>query len=209
MADAIVSASGMRMIKLLVGNPPRSISELAKLLAVTRTAVTEQLSELVHTGFVERELDPVRGRGRPQFVYKATNAASYILYAVNQCMVVPAMWAAVEDIGGNDLSRKVLKKVGKSLAEHYMHKVTAKKPDERLRQLSKLMNAEGGLTQAVASGGHVTLHKRSCPFLRMADEKFTICCVDLEMMSLIVGKPVRRIACRHEGSPCCSFEIAE
>jgi predicted ArsR family transcriptional regulator len=53
------------------------------------------------------------------------------------------------------------------------------------------------------------LHKRSCPFLRMVDEKRSICCVDLEMMTAIVGKPVRRTACRHDGSPCCTFEVAE
>jgi predicted ArsR family transcriptional regulator len=209
MADAIISASGMRLIKLLVGNKPQSISTLMELTSVTRTAVTEQVNELVRSGFIERQPALLRGRGRPEFLYKATNAASFILYAQNQCMVVPSIWQALEDIGGEELMRKVLKKVGKSLAELYIPKITARKPDERLRQMSKLLNAEGGLTEAVSSNGHVVLHKRSCPFLRMADEKFSICCVDQEMMTQVVGKPVRRIACRHEGSSCCSFEVGE
>lgn len=209
MADAIISASGMRLVKLLVGNEPQSISTLMELMEVTRTAVTEQLNELVRSGFVERQQQPITGRGRPQFLYKATNAASYILYAQKQCMVVPSIWIALEDIGGEELMRKVLKKTGKILAEQYNKKITAKKPEERLKQLSKLLNAEGGLTETVTSNGHVVLHKRSCPFLRMADENFDICCVDHEMMTQVVGKPLRRTACRHQGSPCCSFEIAE
>jgi predicted ArsR family transcriptional regulator len=43
----------------------------------------------------------------------------------------------------------------------------------------------------------------------MVDEKRSICCVDQEMMSNIVGKSVRRTACRHDGAPCCTFEIVE
>jgi DeoR family transcriptional regulator, suf operon transcriptional repressor len=209
MADAIISASGMRLVKLLVGNPPQSISALMKSLAVTRTAVTEQLNELVRSGFVERQTQHLPGRGRPQYLYKATDAASLILYAQNQCMVVPSIWQALEDVGGDELMRKVLKRVAKSLAEHYLPKITAKKPEERLRQMMKLLNAEGGLTEAVVVNGHLVLQKRSCPFLRMVDEKRSICCVDQEMMANIVGKPVRRTTCRHDGAPCCTFEIVD
>jgi len=209
MADAIISASGMRIIRLLVGSPPQSISDLMESMAVTRTAVTEQLNELTRAGFVERQSQPSSGRGRPQYMYRATDAASLILYAQNQCLVVPAIWRALEGVGGEELIRKVIRRVGKTLAENYSAKITGKKPDERLRQMTKLLNAEGGLTEAVMVNGHLVLQKRSCPFLRLLDENRSICCVDLEMMTHIVGKPVRRTACRHDGAPCCTFEIAE
>ena len=114
-------------------------------------------------------------------------------------MVVPSIWQALEGLGGDELIRKVIKRVGKTLAEHYSAKITAKKPEERLRQMTKLLNAEGGLTEAVMRNGHLVLQKRSCPFLRMLDEHRSICCVDLEMMTNIVGKPVRRTTCRHDG----------
>jgi predicted ArsR family transcriptional regulator len=209
MSDAIISASGMRIIKLLVGKPPITITSLIKILDVTRTAVTEQVNELVRSGFVERQIQRPAGPGRPQFLYNATHSASLILYAQNQCRVVPSIWKALDDIGGDDLLRKVLKKVSKTLAEHYIAKITAKKPQERLRQMAKHLNAEGGLTEAFMEKGKLVLRKRSCPFLRMIDEKRTICCVDQEMMSQIVGKTVRRTACRHDGSPCCTFEIVD
>ena len=54
--EAAVSAAGMRIIRLLVGCPPKSIAELIDATEVTRTAVTEQLSELVAAGFVERTI---------------------------------------------------------------------------------------------------------------------------------------------------------
>ena len=57
--------------------------------------------------------------------------------------------------------------------------------------------------------GQLVLYKRSCPFISMLDEHQSICCVDQEMMSEVVGRPVRRTACRHEGAPCCTFEIVD
>jgi predicted ArsR family transcriptional regulator len=209
MADAIISASGMRIIKMLVGNTPRTINDLVDLLDVTRNAVTEQLNELVRAGFVERQTQRPYTRGRPQYLYKASRSAALILYAQSQCMVVPAIWKAIEDLGGDELLRKVMRKVSKSLAEHYNAKVTARKPEERLRQLMKLLNAEGGLTETAMEKGSLVLRKRSCPFLRILDEKRTICCVDVEMMSQVVGKSIRPIACRHDGADCCAFEIAD
>lgn len=209
MADAIISTSGMRLIRLLVGNPPQSIADLIDGLEVTRTAITEQLNELVRSGFVERETEHLPCRGRPQYRYKATNAASYILYAVNQCAVVPSIWMAIEDVGGDELLRKVSKKVSRKLAEYYLCRITAKKPEERLRQLMRLLNEEGGLVEAYTEGGRLTLQKRSCPFLRMADEKGSICCVDLDMMSQVIGKPLIRTSCRLSGDPCCKFVLSD
>jgi predicted ArsR family transcriptional regulator len=41
----------------------------------------------------------------------------------------------------------------------------------------------------------------------MFDAERVICAVDLEMMGGVVGRPIRRTACRHDGDPCCAFEI--
>lgn len=43
----------------------------------------------------------------------------------------------------------------------------------------------------------------------MYEETQNVCAVDREMMSLVVGAKVKRTACRHEGDPCCTFELAK
>ena len=92
------------------------------------------------------------------------------------------------------------------MAEHYNAKITAKNPKERLQQLIELFEEEGGLVDSVNHNGQ-TLRRRSCPFIAMLDAKRTVCAIDLEMMTAIVGCPVRRVACRHDGDPACVFEI--
>lgn len=207
MADATVSAAGLRIVKLLVGNPPYTVSELMQATGVTRTAVTEQLNELLTAGFVEQSAEKLPGRGRPRHLYKATNAALLLLFSSNQRLVVPAIWQAIDEVGGDELLIKIRKKVSRILADRYNSKVTAKKSEDRLRQLMEILIKEGGILEAAQEDGQLVVYKRSCPFISMFDENRTICHVDLEMMSLVVGRPVRRTACRHDGDPCCKIEI--
>jgi len=207
MADATVTAAGMRVVKLLVGQPPQTVSDLIKATGVTRTAVTEQLNELVAAGFVKRSVERLPGRGRPRYVYSASDAALLLLFADNQRLVVPAIWRAIDDIGGEELTRKVLRRTSHALASHYKHRITAKKPEERLRQMMEILREEGGLVEVADEEGHLVMYKRSCPFISMVDDNLAVCCMDQEMMTCVVGKPVRRTACRHEGAPCCTFEL--
>ena len=128
MAEATVSAAGLKIVKLLVGNPPHSVTDLIQATGVTRTAVTEQLHELVTAGFVEQSAERLPGRGRPRYLYKATNDALVLLFSSSQRLVVPAIWKAIDEIGGGELKGKVLKKVSRTLAVHYNKKITAKNP---------------------------------------------------------------------------------
>jgi len=208
MGEPTVSAAGMRVIKLLVGNPPKTITELMDATGVTRTAVTEQLNELVGAGFVRRHTERLAGRGRPRHLFSATDAALTWLFVSHQRLVVPAMWRAIEEVGGAKLTEQVLRRVAQLLAEHYQQRVNARTPKQRLRQLVEAFREEGGLVEVCEDDGHLAMRKRSCPFISMLDENQNICCVDLEMMSQIVGAPVVRTACRHDGDPCCVFEIA-
>ena len=105
-ADATISPAGLRIMKLLVGNPPQTVAELIRAAGVTRTAVTEQLNELVAAGFVERDTQRLPGRGRPRHLYRATDAALVLLFASNQRLVVPAIWRAILDVGGEELTQE-------------------------------------------------------------------------------------------------------
>lgn len=207
--DATLSAAALRVIKLLVGNRPQTVAQLMRITGVTRTAVTEQLNELVAAGFVERGIERLAGRGRPRHLFSATEAALVLLFANNQRLVVPLIWTAVREIGGDKLVRDVMKRVSKALADHYSKRVKATKPEERLRQLTQFLIEEGSLIDTVIEDDQLVIYKRTCPFVSLVDDKRAVCSVDLDMMSEVVGAPVERLECRHTGAPCCSFAIAE
>ncbi len=208
MTDPTVSAAGMRVVKLLVGHLPQTVADLIGATGVTRTAVTEQLNELVAAGFVDRSIERLAGRGRPRHLYAATDASMLLLFANNQRLVAPAMWRAIQEIGGNALTRKVLRRVSRAMADHYKRRIMSETPEDRLQELTDLLRQEGGLVEASEENGQLVLHKRSCAFISMLDDKRSVCCVDQQMMSEVIGRPVRRTACRYEGDPCCTFEFA-
>jgi DeoR family transcriptional regulator, suf operon transcriptional repressor len=208
MPDATISAAGMRIVKLLVGNPPQTVLDLIRASGVTRTAVTEQLNELEALGIIERSQDRLGGRGRPRHLYKATQAALSLLFTNNQRLVIPAIWKSLYELGGEELTQKILKHVSRQLADHYSSNITAKKPKERLRQFVDLLLAEGGLVDVVEDdNGQMLLCRRSCPFISMLDAKRSVCRIDQDILNAVVGRAVRRVACRHDGAPCCRFEI--
>ncbi|MGQ9574766.1 MAG: helix-turn-helix transcriptional regulator [Thermoguttaceae bacterium] len=209
MSTVTVSPAAMRIVRLLVGNPPLSVAELIRSAGVTRTAITEQLNELVAGGFVDRTAQRLPGRGRPRYVYSATTGALLLLFASNQQILVPAIWKSIADVGGRELMRKVLKRVTARVAEHYRPRITGRSPHERLRQMTELLVEEGHLVEVREEDqGRLVVQKRSCPFISMFEEMRTVCDVDIELMSAIAGAPVRRTACRHDGAPCCTFELA-
>jgi predicted ArsR family transcriptional regulator len=209
MPEATVTPAAMRIVKLLVGNPPLTVADLMDVTGVTRTAITEQLNDLVACGFVERTIERLPGRGRPRHLYSVTTAALLLLFANNQHLVVPAIWKAIHETGGRDLVRKVLKRVTQRMVEHYRPRVSGTTPEQRLREMTELLIEEGQLVEiAEDDGGSLVMRKRSCPFISMFEEMRTVCDVDVDFMSVIVGAPVRRTACRHDGAPCCTFELA-
>ena len=195
---------------MLVGHPPQTVAELTRTVGVTRTAVTEQLNELTAAGFVERQTQRLPGRGRPRHLYQATHAALSLLFPGNQPLLVPALCHAILNVGGEAMFKRILKRVSRMMADHYVKQLTAKKPHDRLRQLIELLAAEGGLVDAVESGnGKLVLRKRSCPFISMVDARRSVCHIDQDMLSAVVGQAVRRIDCRYDGAACCTFEIVE
>ncbi|MCS7304675.1 MAG: MarR family transcriptional regulator [Thermoguttaceae bacterium] len=207
MADSLVTPAGMKILKILVGNAPQTVSELIRKTGVTRTAITEQLNELMAAGFVQRTVQPVSGRGRPRYLYSVTHTALIALFPGSAHLVVPAIWRAIRKIGGQKLIHQIIQEVTEELVSYYSERITARQPEKRLRQLLELWRQEGCVLDVSERNGHITIQKRSCPFLSMYEASGDICYVDLELMSAIVGHPVRRVTSRHEGAPCCSFEL--
>ena len=153
-----------------MGNPPQSISDLARVIGVTKTAIVAQLHELLAAGFVERFSQRPVGRGRPRHLFAATKAALLLLFASSQRIVVPAIWRAIEEIGGSPLSQEVLRRVSMALAEHYSRRLQGTTPAERLNEMSRLLCDEGMLVDVSEDDqGQLVLRRRSCPFIAMFD----------------------------------------
>ena len=209
MPDVTVSAAGMRLVKLLVGNPPQAIQEVCDATGITRTAVTEQLDELAAAGYVQRSIERRPCRGRPRYLYSVTDAALADLFEGNQWLFVPAMLRALEDVGGSKLKNRVLNKASRTMADHYKDQIQGNTPEKRLRAVARVLREVEGNEVEVEKGpdGKLLIRKRTCSFFSMFESTRSVCRMDERILSELVGAPVRQIASRHDGSPCCVFQI--
>ena len=95
------------------------------------------------------------------------------------------------------------------MVEHYKPLVSGRHTVERFRQMTQILAEEGHLVNLTEDRhGVLTMHKRSCPFISMFEEMRTVCDVDLDVMSAVVGVRVERTTSRHDGAPCCTFALA-
>ncbi len=202
-----ISAAGMRIIDKLVGRSPQTISELMETIDVTRTAVTEQLDELVTGGVVIRERERLGSRGRPRFRYSLNPEALARLYPGNQSVVVPAIWKAIFEIGGEELTGRVIDVTSRHVKAFYDPSLTAKTPKERFIQI---MQATAPVGETIKwqenEDGSFDVWRMVCEVSGI--NRDSICCrLHEHVLELVTGVKVQLLAHRHDGHPCCTFRI--
>ncbi len=206
--DNTLSPTTMRIVKLLVGRPPVPVCHLIGETGVSRTAIVEQLNELIACGFAERYVEPLPGRGRPRYVYAATPAALPLLSSSLQKFFTSAIWRAIREIGGQELVREIAEGSAVEMARHYLSRITSKMTEDRVLQMARVLQESGCIADIDhAAHGLLVLRNRSCPFISVLDEDRSICRVCSLMMTELCGHRIRQVASRLDGAPCCVFEI--
>ena len=200
-----ISPAGMRIMRLLIGRPPLTIDEMVQKLGVTRTAVKEQLDELSSIGYVEQEQERCASRGRPRYLFAATDRAMRQLFDGNQDIVVPAIWKAIRRHAGDDFVEMICHEVAKVLAARYGQFITGKTPRSRIKEIVALLERTGRLIEYIEVDERVEVRKYNCPFASMSDGTGLLCYIDCLAMQLVAGEGVHLLRNRHEGKYCCVF----
>jgi predicted ArsR family transcriptional regulator len=196
-------------MRLLIGQPPKTMAELIEAAGVTRTAISEQLNELISSGYIQQKLERLPGRGRPRYLYSATEYALKKLFEGYQNILVPAAWRAIRKHCGDEILDKVVDEISSELAEHFNKQIESTTPEERLQDYTDIVCRSGRLGACRVDGDTAEYDKLSCPFVSMYDGSGIVCEIDKLSMSKIVKAPVDRVSCRLEGAPCCTFRIVK
>ena len=202
-----ISAVGARIMRLLIGQPPKTMSDLIEATGVTRTAVSEQLNELIAAGYIQQKLERLPGRGRPRYLYSATEFALKKLFEGYQNILVPAVWRAIKKHCSVEVLDKVCDEISSELADHFNRQIESTTPAERLREFTDIVSRSGRLAVCRLDGEQLEYDKLSCPFITMYDNSNIVCEIDKQSMSKIVKAPIERTQCRLDGAPCCTFRF--
>ncbi len=210
--NSIVSPAGLRLIDELVGRHPQTITELLQRLDVTRTAITEQLDDLVASGWVIRQRDHSGDRGRPKFRYSVSEYAASTLFPTgNASLIIPTTWQVLKEIGGDELLEQVLDKVCQRIVNMLKHQVPGPTAREYFLQSMQIMAPLGEVLKSSESpDGHMEISRRACGASALNDQECTLCRMHMKVLALSVhGGKVELAQHRHEGHPCCTFRLIE
>jgi predicted ArsR family transcriptional regulator len=196
-------------MRLLIGRPPQTMIDLIDALNVTRTAVTEQLNELLAIGFIEQKQEHYGGRGRPKYYFSATDAAMQHLFEGLQGIVVPSTWRSIRKRFGDETLDSICQDIAADIADIYDRRIISKIPRERLKEFVTIQTNNGRLIEYRENADNIEVLKFNCPFFSMVDEAKTLCHVDRLTMQMIAGGDVQveHTESRLEGHPCCTFRL--
>ena len=191
------------LLNFLADSGPLAISDIGQHLAVTRTAVHERLLRLMYEGLVEREL--VRGgRGRPSYRYLLSPKARQ-LAGNNFADLAAVLWQEVLHIEDSRRRQRVVRRIAGALKAVYADAIHGTTLKARMESLRELFEKRRIRCDVDTPGGVPTLTLRDCPYLDLAEVDCTVCQMETELFSQLLGDEVELSQCRLDGHPCCQF----
>jgi predicted ArsR family transcriptional regulator len=204
------ASAGIRVLRSLIGQPPKTVCELMSELAVTRTAVSTQLELLLRLGMVEQKMEYLNTPGRPKHRYTATEKAVLLIHGGLQSRLLPAVMRTLEKYVDEETYEKIAVDVTKQVVAPWLEGINATDPKERLNEFVKLQTQSGvRLIELVEhSDGSVDIVRYNCPFGSMMNDKRMLCRMDLLGLKMVICGNNGRccgeiIQNRHDGNPCC------
>lgn len=205
--STVAPTSDADLMDLLRSNGPLGVTEMAKAVEVTPTAIRQRLTRLMAQGLIEREA--VRaGRGRPKHRYQLTHKGLR-LSGTNFTDLALALWREIGAISDLDERRVLLERVVRALANGYAREIQGKTTAERMRSLSTLLS-ERRVPFSVENSTNTQdipmLVAHACPYPELAEEDRQICDLEKTLFSELLGRDIELTQCRLDGGSCCQFQ---
>lgn len=195
-----------QILEYLLRNGPSSIKDLEQALAVTATAVRQQLASLTAEGLVVA-VQERRGVGRPRNVYKLTER-SYSLFACYCDELALSLIGEVLETEGTDKLRYLLSRVGNKLALQYGRQLRGEAVGDRVRELSALLDRRGIRADFEHNGDVIILHEYNCPYHDLASVHRDVCEMERDAFAQALGTEVVLGNCIQDGHHSCQFLVS-
>lgn len=190
---------------------PASPSAIAAALGASRSGVSQQLRALDGVGLVARTA--VRhGVGRPRHLYDVTPDAQD-LFPTNYDGLATGLLAAIVEIGGDALLDEVFAARRRQAESALRDRMTAAmSPDaplaERVRELARIQDELGYLSEAVVDDGEIRLIEHNCAVLNVARGSAAACAAELDLFRGLLGADVERRQHIALGDRCCEYRVS-
>ncbi len=202
MQDYLPSDTGL--LDLLRKHSTLSVTQMAKSMEVTATAVRQRLTRLMGQGHVQRSTLK-SARGRPVHRYELTTTGRR-LSGANFADLAIALWEETRSIKDPEVRRGLLERISKRLAAMYADQIEGETLEDKMRSVVALLADRRIPFEVDTSGLLPILKAHACPYPELAERDRSVCAMERIMFTELLGQNVRLNECRLDGGNCCTFE---
>jgi|HubBroStandDraft_5_1064220.scaffolds.fasta_scaffold04767_2 predicted ArsR family transcriptional regulator len=182
-----------------------SAADLAAEFGLSPNAVRQQLTILERDGLVA-ETSVRRGPTKPTYEFSLTSEADRLFPQAYDKML-SAVLREVKDQFGAPGVAKIFDGLSKRAVERARLEITAVRPEEKVAQLTEMLQKNGVVAEySLIDGGYV-LHERSCPYFDAAKEHPEVCQVIHHVMDETIGGDHVQTESLASGGKECRFEL--
>ena len=205
------TTSDVGLLDILRKSGPASVVQLAAAMDVTATAVRQRLTRLLAQGDIERTTERA-SRGRPVHRYGLTEKGRRRAGA-NFADLATVLWDEMRAIQDPEVRRGLLARISGRMATLYAEQIRGSSLDERMQSLADLFRQrqipfDVERSKVEQARELPVLHARACPYPELAEKDRSVCAMEKNLFSELLGENVRLSNCRLDGHDCCTFEPA-
>lgn len=186
-----------------------TVEELSRELGLTPVTIRHHLDVLNREGLITSP-EPFHrpGPGRPQYLYRLTEAASHLFPKHYDLLASELLREIVQRLSPEEVE-DLLDGIARRLAERAQIREDASFP-ERVEAAIRFLNEQGYMVSTDEDeDGRLLLHIANCPFERVAREWLEPCRMDLRLLTSLLGQEPRRIASAAAGdSHRCTYVLS-
>jgi len=189
---------------------PSAPDAIAAAIGASRSGVAQQLRALDSAGLVSRT--SVRhGVGRPRHLYDVTPDAQD-LFPSNYDGLATGLLAAILEVGGEALVEDVFAARRRQAEARLRADMERTLPggatlEERVRELARLQDALGYISEARVDGDGIRLLEHNCAVLDVARHIPAACQAELDLFREVLGADVTRERHIAAGDRCCEYRV--
>jgi predicted ArsR family transcriptional regulator len=181
-----------------------TVTELAEELEVTATAVRQRLTRLMARQYIGRTATK-SGRGRPRHHYALTDKGRR-KSGSNFADLAAALWEEIRLVQDPEVRRGLIQRLSHRLSQMYVGRVTGDSVRERMEQLGRLFEERQIPFNVGRQEDLPVLTVYACPYPELAGDDRSICSLERQMFTQVLGTELHQKECRLDGDTCCSFE---
>ncbi|MDX2041406.1 MAG: DeoR family transcriptional regulator [Acidobacteriota bacterium] len=204
--ENILKESRSAILDLLKINGAMSVEQLAQSLAVSKVCIRRHLSLLESDGIVSFEQEK-HERGRPRFIYRLTEKARCLFPHLYDEFAKEVLVHLQRQFGEEALL-KVLSARADELIAQLKGQLAELSFNERVRELTKVVNAKGYLAEArKMKDGSYRLRQRNCPTEAVAVAYPHVCEEEIRVYREALGCEIIRECRIADGAQQCEYRI--